>query len=100
MRAYDRRRIAGQGAPVVGRERRGRAYDVLAETDYPCPFGGRQVRRDHVLEGYAAIKIFVGFQIGVAMAGACLLAVVFLRKEARGAQDQDVERLVAVKQLA
>ena len=100
--------VAGDDGGCVGpellevftREGRGRADDVAAEADGGRAVEGELVRGDGVFEVDAPVEQLVGLQVGVVVGGADVVAVVGFGEEARGAQDQDGQAVVAVDELA
>ena len=58
------------------------------------------MRVDDVLEVDAAVEQLVDLEVGVVVGGADVVAVVGLGEEARRAQDQDRQAVVAVDELA
>ena len=100
MAGDDRGCVGPELLQVLTRERCGRADDVAAEAEGGRTVEGELMRGDGVFEVDAPVEQLVGLQVGVVVGGADLVAVVGLGEEARGAQDQDGQAVVAVDELA
>ena len=96
----DRRRVGAQLAQVLARERRRGADDVAPEPERGRPLERQAVGADGVLEVDPAVQELVGLEVRVLVGGAHLVAIVGLREEPRGPQDQAGQPVVAVDELA
>ena len=101
---YSRRTTAGasrcSSARSSARKRRGGADDVAAEADLRRALQREQVRVDGVLEVHPAVEQLVDLQVEVVIRRPRVVAVVVLGEEARGAQDQAGQAVVAPDELA